>query len=201
MTQITDESLIADAKWLKLFSRKFERNGKAGEWFFCARENPPLAHKDKNPNAVVICATHHDDDGVARLVVISEFRVPIMAREWGFPAGLIEDGEDPKQSAIREFKEETGLDLEVVGQSPPNLYSTAGMTNESTTVVFGHATGKPSNQHNEVMEDITIYLMDKEDLDNFMTECQEGTHAVSDKAWCLMRMHQLTLGDGGNVRV
>lgn len=34
---------------------------------------------------------------------------------WGFPGGAIELGETPQMAAIREIKEETGLDVEVVG--------------------------------------------------------------------------------------
>ena len=33
---------------------------------------------------------------------------------WGFPSGAIELGETPERAAIREIKEETGLDVEVV---------------------------------------------------------------------------------------
>lgn len=34
---------------------------------------------------------------------------------WGFPKGLVEEGETPEQAAIREVREETGLDAEICG--------------------------------------------------------------------------------------
>ncbi|MBO4914761.1 MAG: NUDIX hydrolase [Oscillospiraceae bacterium] len=34
--------------------------------------------------------------------------------QWGFPGGAIEIGETPEMAAVREFKEETGLDVKVV---------------------------------------------------------------------------------------
>ena len=35
------------------------------------------------------------------------------SNKWGFPGGAIELGETPQQAAVREVKEETGLDVEV----------------------------------------------------------------------------------------
>ncbi len=36
------------------------------------------------------------------------------SNKWGFPGGAIEPGETPEKAAIREAKEETGLDVSVV---------------------------------------------------------------------------------------
>lgn len=38
---------------------------------------------------------------------------------WGFPKGKAADGEDPKQSAIRELKEETNLKVEKLLEEEP----------------------------------------------------------------------------------
>lgn len=37
------------------------------------------------------------------------------SKKWGFPGGAIEIGETPEMAAIREIKEETGLDVRVSG--------------------------------------------------------------------------------------
>lgn len=37
------------------------------------------------------------------------------SRKWGFPGGAVEIGETPEMTAIREVKEETGLDVKVSG--------------------------------------------------------------------------------------
>ena len=37
------------------------------------------------------------------------------SNKWGFPGGAIEIGETPEMAVVREFKEETGLDVKVSG--------------------------------------------------------------------------------------
>ena len=40
---------------------------------------------------------------------------------WLYPGGHIEDNETPDQAVVREVKEETGLDIEIVGEKDENL--------------------------------------------------------------------------------
>ncbi len=49
--------------------------------------------------------------------------------DWSFPKGHIENDETPDTAALREVKEETGLDVEIIGELAPFEYL--------------HATGKP----------------------------------------------------------
>jgi ADP-ribose pyrophosphatase len=185
MTKIIKDKLVTETQYLNLFSRTFERNGEQAEWLYCSRQKEPDNHNTKNSDAVVVCAVHKDTN---QLIVTSEYRVPIMEREWGMPAGLIDAGETPQLAAIREFYEETGMKFEPRSVSPPNLYSSVGMTNESVTIVFGYAEGLPTNENNELLEDIEIHLMNKQQVSDFLDECQDGVRAIGAKGWFVMTM-------------
>ncbi len=56
-----------------------------------------------------ICLIERSDDRV--LLVRQVYR-----HGWGLPGGLVEGGEDPAAAARREVLEETGLDVELVGE-------------------------------------------------------------------------------------
>lgn len=65
-----------------------------------------------NPVAGVVIK---NDDGKYLLV---QEKQPKAYGLWNLPAGWIDEGETPQQAAIREAKEEVGLDVELVGEEP-----------------------------------------------------------------------------------
>ena len=74
-------------------------------------------------------------------LVEREYRVGCDAFAYGLPAGLIDDGEDVDAAALRELREETGVepidenscDIDHVGQ----FYSSEGMTDELANIMGG----------------------------------------------------------------
>lgn len=168
-----------------------DKNGKERPYFMCTRGMAPtgIYRKEdgfsKYPDAVVIVGiTDH-----GQVVVTKEFRVPINDYELSFPAGLI-DQKDFDQSdsiegaakiaAIREFKEETGMNFEPKECSPTNLYSSAGMTDESVCIVIGRASGEISHNHQEDSEDISVMLLQREQIISIM---DDQSHLFSKVAW------------------
>jgi|GEM_PF-5998580 ADP-ribose pyrophosphatase len=163
--KVIETTRIAGSRHLTLWEKKVSRNGNEFPYFMaCRGEQPPAPHAEKKPDAVVIVA-FWDHGGERRLIITSEYRIPIGTREMGFPAGLIDDKdyensdgyEDAARSAaIRELKEETGFDFTPIEVSPNNLYSSPGMTNESVVFVFGIATASKNAPAPEELEDIEV---------------------------------------------
>lgn len=148
---------------LNLFQVDYkDRMGKDKQWIYASRSNapsmdcqmvPPLS---ATPDAVVIVPFHRDID---KLVLIREFRVPLRDLQYGFPAGLMDRGERVEETARRELKEETGLDITQILSISPPIYSSSGMTDESVSLVYAFCTGSPTTIYNEASEDITVLTL------------------------------------------
>ena len=110
-------------------------------------------------NAVEIIAKFDDGD----FLICKEFRYAVNDFVYEFPAGLIDEGETPVEAAIRELKEETGLDVLSVERVLPKAYSSAGMTDESLQTVFVTVTGTIKGSDNP-KEEIYSYKVSVDDI-------------------------------------
>ena len=90
------------------------------------------------PDSVVMILT---DPRGERILVSREYRMAMAQWIYNFPAGLIDPGETPEQSAKRELWEETGLTLARIDDVLDNSYSAIGFSNERNVCVFGAASG------------------------------------------------------------
>lgn len=90
-------------------------------------------------NAVVMILT---DESGERILVNREYRMAMAQWIYNFPAGLIDPGETPEESARRELWEETGLTLTRISDVLDNSYSAVGFANERNVCVFGTAAGE-----------------------------------------------------------
>jgi ADP-ribose pyrophosphatase len=176
MNRTKKVELVADGPFVKLYDLIYEdKNGKERFWRFASRRKETLAENGKEKaDAVVIVPFYvlKDLDSNSaydvKFLVIKEYRPPLGDYEYGVPAGLIDEGETVVEAAKRELKEETGLEVTRVIFVTPPLYSSAGLTDESTAVVFVECEGKPDTNKNEDSEDIEIMLVSVEDMYDFI---------------------------------
>ncbi|MEA1976089.1 MAG: NUDIX hydrolase, partial [Bacillota bacterium] len=103
-----------------------------------------------------------------KLVILKEFRVVAGQYIYTLPAGLVDSGESIKTSAKREFKEETGLDIDVE-YIEKERYTSVGIINEKVSVAYGYYSGTPSKEYQEVSEDAEIEIIDKNRAKEIMT--------------------------------
>lgn len=88
-----------------------------------------IKHK---PVVIMLVSTNREDG--ERFLVTREYRAGVNMVVIGFPAGCVEDGEDPRQAAYRELKEETGIEVakdtlrEI--STPLGITSSENMTDE-----------------------------------------------------------------------
>lgn len=82
-----------------------------------------------------------------RLLLVRQERVPIRATIWEFPAGQIDDHEDPdhvKQTGLRELEEEAGYGLSAGGEivSLGHFFPSAGFTDEHSHLLLARPVEK-----------------------------------------------------------
>lgn len=161
--KITQTRAITKEKHLNLYAREYrDRNQTRKSWVFASRKSAPADRvtPDQTPDAVVVVPYHIHEK---KLVLIREFRVALGVYQYGFPAGLIDPGENCRTAGERELREETGLSaIRVLKETPP-LYSSSGLTDESVSLVFVECEGCPDTRYNEASEDIEVLLVSQKE--------------------------------------
>ncbi|WP_097006923.1 NUDIX hydrolase [Lacrimispora amygdalina] len=131
--KVLKEIMTISEGWLNKYLFHYIVDGKDYNYEVVSRNK--IKDKDNLPistNAVTIIPFTKD----GKLIITKEFRYAVNDYVWEFPAGLIDEGETPIDSAIREMKEETGLDVIRIYQELPGAYSSVGMTDEKVAVVI-----------------------------------------------------------------
>jgi ADP-ribose pyrophosphatase len=173
MIKILGKKVAKATKWLTLWTTEFQKkDGTKSEWDWVQRK--------KEQKAVIIVPIFSGN----RVGLQKEFRVPLEGYEYGFPAGLIDDGETIEQTAIRELKEETGCTVKRVIKKSPFVVNSAGLSDEKVSVVFVEAeVGGESST--ESSEDIEFKVYDITDIGSML---EDPSKTFGAKAWVILYM-------------
>lgn len=173
MGKISAVEKMTDEKFLNLYKLHAEnKEGRPLEYLVASRAKQvddlkAINHEEK-PDAVAMVGIVDDE----KVVLIKQYRYAIGDYLYEFPAGLVDSGENIYEAAIREMKEETGLDFIPMrtGFSNRAFYSSAGMTDESCSIICGEALGSVNTDKNESTEEIEIVLADKDEVKRILRE-------------------------------
>lgn len=162
--------------FVNLYNLEVEhKSGKAGRYYVASRaknaEALEINRKQQAPDGVIIYSLYGEKKD--KVVLIRQYRYPIDNYIYEFPAGLVEPGEDYHEAAVREMKEETGLDLcpvkvDSIYERP--YYTTIGMTDECCGTVYGYCTGEIRADLMEDTEEIEVVLADREEVKRILRE-------------------------------
>ncbi|MDW7662831.1 MAG: NUDIX hydrolase, partial [Bacillota bacterium] len=142
-------------KYLHSFEIEYStKTGRTAKWELASRSGLERLEKEifkheRFTDGAMIFATNREK---TQMVLLKEFRVTAGRYVYTIPAGLIDPDESIEMAAIREFKEETGMDFspQYVDRS---RYVSVGIVNECINIVYGYFSGEPSSE----------FLTDEED--------------------------------------
>ncbi|MBE9544793.1 MAG: NUDIX hydrolase [Proteobacteria bacterium] len=187
--EIKGAKKLTNLKWLNMFDVAYvDKNGRNKSWQIATRARQPkcVSGRFTEPDAVVIVPFHTSEN---KIVITREYRVPLADYEYGFPAGLVDDGESIEQAVRRELKEETGLNLTRLISTSPPVYSSAGMTDESVAMVYIECNGRPSTAGNTASESIEIDFVSPSQAARL---CDNPTLKFDAKAWLVLYNYSKT---------
>ena len=174
---------LTNLKWLNMFDVEYvDRKCGRRSWQLASRSRLPKCTTGKfdGPDAVVIVPFHTAEN---KIVITKEYRVSLAGYEYGFPAGLIDPGENVEQAARRELHEETGLTVTRFLKISAPLYSSAGMTDESIAMVYVECDGQSSTVDNTVAELIEVQLVTRNQAAQM---CEDPALKWDAKAWLVL---------------
>ena len=174
MSKITRVIPLTDTPYVRMYQLEgINKAGKSHNYYLASRTMRPeelnLYTRRDTADGVVFYAL--DDQG--RMVLVRQYRCTIDDYIYELPAGLVEPGEDYRQAAIREMKEETGLTfvpLEAPAWMEKPLYTTIGLTDEACATVYGRASGQVSQENLEENEELEIVLADRQEAKRILRE-------------------------------
>ena len=175
MDRIHNIQKLTDNPFVNLYQLSVQhRDGTQGPYYVASRrrdvQSIRASRHDDQPDGVILYGVYGPQKD--QLVLIRQYRYPIDDYVYEFPAGLVEEGEDAQDAAIREMYEETGLTFQPrpAGFRSRPFFTTVGLTDESCATVYGYCQEIPTNCHQEGSEDIQVVLADRDEARRILAE-------------------------------
>ena len=175
MSKIGKIEKKTDTRFLNFYEvEAIHRDGSVSPYYVSSRAKEigqlkAITHRN-DPDGVILYGVYGEKKD--HVVLIRQYRYPLGAYCYEFPAGLVEPGEDMLEAAIREMHEETGLIFvpKEAGSYSRPFFTTIGMTDESCGTVYGYCSGTPTNRHQELSEDIQVVIADRDECRRILKE-------------------------------
>lgn len=171
--QILSTRELYRSKWMKLEEVHWETGRGPHSWERVQRVG-------KTRSVYIIARLKSD----GRYVLVRQFRPAVGGWLYEFPAGLIDEGEDAAETALRELKEETGYSGKILRTLKPRVNS-PGMSGEATAVAFAEIDDSlPENIRPQAALDggeaIEVVLMSRREAESFALEENEHSDELFD---------------------
>lgn len=176
MPKVNGVKKDTDNRFLNMYTLDtVNKKGASGKYFLASRapsaDKLKIRSRKNIPDGVSIYSLYGEKHD--RVVLLRQYRYAIDDYLYEFPAGLVEPGEEYHTAAIREMKEETGLDLHPISvdscyEKP--YFTTIGLTDESCATVYGVSTGEISREGLEDSEDIEVIIADRDEVRRILRE-------------------------------
>ncbi|MCR5203346.1 MAG: NUDIX hydrolase [Lachnospiraceae bacterium] len=174
---------VSSGKFITRYDITYETVDKIDKVYEMISRNPDIKDfkelADHAPDSVVIIM--HDETG-EKVLLNKEFRMPCGDFVYNFPAGLIDPGEEFLESAKRELKEETGLDLLEIKDVLFDSFSAIGFSNEKNVCVVGVAGGEFS-ESSSTLEEIEAKWYTKAEVRELL---KDKYFAARTQAYCYL---------------
>jgi ADP-ribose pyrophosphatase len=168
---------LTDNRFLNMYEADgVDCNGRHFPYYFTSRkaEDKLVAYTGSlEPEGAVIFAVT-EKNGEDCLVLVKQYRFPVNMNIYEVPAGLIDKGEGLEEAAVREFREETGMRLNVYRGGEDyfrnSFIQAQGICDECNAVVFGYAEGEVTDDKLEDTEAMEVVIADRTEVRRILRE-------------------------------